>query len=58
MSDRSNHRLNNAIERLIEQWYGTSFGASIENMYENGSSYECICEATDGRIDYEDYSDE
>ena len=56
--DRSNHRLNVAIERFIEQWDGTSIGDAVKNMYENGSSYECICDATDGRIDYEDYREE
>ena len=58
MMDRSDHRLNVAIERFIEQWDGTSIGDAVKNMYENGTSYEYICDATDGRIDYEDYREE
>lgn len=56
MADRSNARLNEEIESKIRQWDGTIFGASLKNMYENGTSYEGICEYAD--IDYEDYEDE
>ncbi len=52
MADRSNHRLNEEIERQINMWDGTIFGLAIKNMYENGSDYESICEAAG--IDYED----
>ena len=53
MADRSNARLNEEIESKIRQWDGTIFGASL---YENGTSYEGICEYAD--IDYEDYEEE
>ena len=53
MADRSNARLNEEIESKIRQWDGTIFGASLKNMYENGTSYEGICEYAD--IDYKDY---
>lgn len=43
--DRSNESLNYEIEKLINQWDGTIFGAEIRNMYENGCDYEHICEA-------------
>ena len=56
MADRSNARLNEEIESKIRQWDGTIFGASLKNMYENGTSYEGICEYAD--IDYEDYEEE
>ena len=39
MADRSNARLNEEIESKIRQWDGTIFGASLKNMYENGTSY-------------------
>ena len=42
MADRSNARLNEEIESKIRQWDGTIFGASLKNMYENGTSYEGI----------------
>lgn len=53
MADRSNHRLNVEIERQIDMWDGTVHGQCLKNMYENGSSYEGICEFAD--IDIEDY---
>lgn len=56
MADRSNYRLNTAIERVIETWDGTDYGQSVKNMYENGSSYEAICDYAD--IDYGDYREE
>ena len=51
--DRSNCRLNDLIERFIENYHGTSIGSDIRNMYENGSSYESICDRMG--IDYDDY---
>lgn len=42
--DRSNHRLNDEIECFIRAWDGTAIGQDVRNMYENGSSYEYICE--------------
>lgn len=56
MQDRSNHRLNVLIEDHIRQWDGTVHGQSVKNMYENGTSYESICEFIG--IDYEDYKEE
>lgn len=56
MADRGNHRLNVAIERMIDAWDGTDYGQRIKNMYENGSSYEAICDFAD--IDYADYEEE
>lgn len=56
MADRSNFRLNERIENMIDQWDGTVFGTSLNNMYENGTSYEGICEYAG--IDYEDYEEE
>lgn len=55
MADRSNYRLNTAIERHIEMWDGTIHGLTVKNMYENGSDYESICEAAG--IEYEDYEE-
>jgi hypothetical protein len=42
MADRSNARLNEEIESKIRQWDGTIFGVSLKNMYENGTSYDCL----------------
>lgn len=56
MADRSNHRLNEAIETQIRVWHGTIHGQMIKNMYENGTSYEGICDVAG--IDYEDYEEE
>lgn len=50
--DRNNHRLNCEIERFIDQWDGTYIGQEIKNMYENGSTYESICDRMG--IDYEE----
>lgn len=55
-ADRSNHRLNEYIEYQIRAWDGTAHGVSIRNAYENGCSYEVICEMLD--IDYEDWEEE
>lgn len=52
-ADRSNLRLNAEIERFIEAWDGTVVGYEVKNMYENGTSYEGICDAMN--IDYSDY---
>lgn len=54
--DRSNTRLNEAIEQHIAQWDGTVHGFCIKNMWENGADYESICEAAN--IDIEDYEDD
>ena len=54
--ERSNHRLNELIERFIDNYHGTSIGSDIRNMYENGSSYESICDRMG--IDYDDYMEE
>ena len=54
--DRSNYRLNDRIERIIDAYDGTYFGQSVRNMYENGSSYESICDYIG--IDYEEYSED
>lgn len=56
MEDRGNYRLNEEIENHIRQWDGTIHGQTVKNMYENGTSYESICEVM--QIDYEDYEDE
>lgn len=45
-----------ADRNALGQWDGTIFGASLKNMYENGTSYEGICEYAD--IDYKDYEEE
>lgn len=42
MADRSNQRLNEAIENMIRMWDGTIHGQTIRNMYENGSDYESM----------------
>ena len=34
MADRSNQRLNEAIENMIRMWDGTIHGQTIRNMYE------------------------
>ena len=56
MLDRSNYRLNAIIERYIDTWDGTFIGMEVKNMYENGTSYEVICDYAG--IDYEDYKDQ
>ncbi|MEE0929939.1 MAG: hypothetical protein UIM53_02980 [Acutalibacteraceae bacterium] len=42
--DKTNAELNIIIETFIDSWQGTSIGSDIRNMYENGTSYEAICE--------------
>lgn len=54
--ERGNQRLNCEIEKFIDTWAGTAIGACVKNMYENGDSYEHICDAME--IDYEDYEEE
>lgn len=54
--DRSNERLNQEIEEYIAIWDGTALGTGVKNMYENGDSYEHICEAMG--IDIDDYEEE
>ena len=54
--DRSNHRLNVAIERFIEAYWGTAIGQEVQNMYENGTSYEHICDRIN--IDFDDYQED
>ena len=44
MYNRDNPSLNIMIEDFVEQWWGTSLGSDIKNMYENGTSYEYILE--------------
>lgn len=44
MAGRENHRLNEEIERFIEAYDGTAIGQDVRNMYENGASYEAICD--------------
>lgn len=56
MTDRSNERLNDAIQEHISRWNGTVHGYCIKNMWENGADYESICEAAN--IDIEDYLDD
>lgn len=56
MVDRNNHRLNTVIERFIDSYDGTSIGQDICNMYENGTTYESICDRMD--IDYQDYRED
>jgi len=50
---RENSALNALIEKEIFMWDETVHGAAVKNAYENGSSYETICELMG--IDYEDY---
>ena len=52
---RDNHRLNDQIERFIEAYDGTIVGQEVRNMYENGTSYESICDRMG--IDVEDFID-
>ena len=56
MADRSNHRLNEEIERQIHMYEGTVHGQRLRNMYENGSEYEAICDVA--CIDYDDYMED
>lgn len=56
MEGRSNRRLNALIEDHIRQWDGTVHGECVKNMYENGTSYESICEMMD--VEYEDYEED
>lgn len=55
-TDRNNYRLNELIQRYIESYDGTVTGQDIQNMYENSSSYESICDRIG--ICYEDYEEE
>ena len=52
---RENHRLNDQIERFIEAYDGTIIGQEVRNMYENGTSYESICDRMG--MDVEDFID-
>ena len=54
--DRGNRRLNEEIEKFIDQWDGTVTGQCAKNMYENGDSYEHICEFIG--VDMEDYEED
>ena len=54
--DRTNHRLNVAIERFIEAYDGTAIGYDVKNMYENGTDYGYICDRID--IDFEEYRED
>lgn len=56
MTDRSNYRLNAVIERFIDAYEGTAIGQDVRNMYENGSSYECICDYMG--IDFAEYQED
>ncbi|MBE6677961.1 MAG: hypothetical protein E7597_04115 [Ruminococcaceae bacterium] len=53
MYNRNNNYLNVEIERYIEQYWGTSIGTSVRNMYENGTDYEKICDMIGW--DYDDF---
>lgn len=53
--NRDNHRLNVEIERFIEAYDGTAIGQEVSNMYENGTSYEHICDRMG--IDFSDYEE-
>ena len=53
MEERNNHSLNAVIERFINDYDGTAIGAAVRNMYENGTSYEAICDYLG--LDYDDY---
>lgn len=55
MDERNNYALNDAIERFIDAYDGTSIGQSVKNMYENGTSYESICDYLGWDMD--DYSE-
>lgn len=48
---RNNHRLNTDIERFIDAYDGTAIGQDVRNMYENGTSYESICDYLGWDID-------
>lgn len=43
------------IERFIDAYDGTALGEAVQNMYENGTSYESICDYMG--IDYADYEE-
>lgn len=53
---RNNYRLNSVIERFIDTWEGTCIGQDVKNMYENGSTYESICDRMN--IDYNEYKED
>ena len=55
MANRGNSRLDQEIQRQISTWRGTVHGQTLKNMYDNGASYESICEAAG--IDYEEYEE-
>lgn len=54
--ERDNYHLNYQIELFISQWAGTCIGEEVKNMYENGTSYESICDRIE--LDYADYREE
>lgn len=54
--NRGNHRLNVVIERFIDNYWGTAIGQEVQNMYENGTGYEHICDRMG--IDYDDYEED
>ena len=53
---RTNYRLNDTIERFIAAYDGTAIGHDVRNMWENGISYEAICDRMG--IGYDDYAEE
>ena len=56
MDKQNNCCLNVAIEQFVEAYDGTAIGQAVKNMYENGTSYECICDWAG--IDYEEYRED
>lgn len=55
MDKQNNCCLNVAIEQFIDAYDGTAIGLAVKNMYENGTSYESICDYLGW--DISDYAD-
>ena len=53
---RGNTKLNEVIEKHIQQWDGTVHGLIVKNAYENGCDYEAVCDVAG--IDYADYEED
>ena len=56
MADRSNQKLNEAIQKHIDQWLGTTHGYQVKMAFDKGVDYETLCQMCN--LDYADYKEE
>ena len=53
MTDRGNKKLNEVIEKYINNWHGTPTGIMVSKMYYGASDYVEICKVIG--IEYDEY---